>query len=278
MDDPYYGGEYYARMLQVVYPAIKAADPEAQVLIGGLLLDQDPAHDDKTNPPGRFLEGILRGGGGDFFDGVSFHAYVGYDGQLHDWEMRPTSWQGRGGTVAGKVDLLREVLDRYGWPKPLFLTEGGLLCWDCAEPLPPGYLDAQAAYVPRLYLRSVGLELAATIWYTLDGPGWHQAALLDGSQQPRPAYQALSTMTSLLDGARYRQPLEDLPGIEGYVFAMTTGGELWAVWSRDGAALSLPVPDRLDRAVDHLGTPIEVQGDTLDVDFYPIYLLLQPES
>ena len=31
VNDAYYGGGYYAQMLQVVYPAIKAADPEAQV-------------------------------------------------------------------------------------------------------------------------------------------------------------------------------------------------------------------------------------------------------
>src|SRR5512145_713220 len=44
--DPYYGGSYYAEMLKVAYPKIKAADPEAQVLTGGLLLDCDP-----VNPP-----------------------------------------------------------------------------------------------------------------------------------------------------------------------------------------------------------------------------------
>ena len=37
-NDPYYGGGYYAEMLKIVYPQIKAADPEAQILIGGLLL------------------------------------------------------------------------------------------------------------------------------------------------------------------------------------------------------------------------------------------------
>src|SRR5690606_32739206 len=42
MSDPYYGGAYYAEMLKVVYPAIKKADPLAQVVFGGLLLDCDP--------------------------------------------------------------------------------------------------------------------------------------------------------------------------------------------------------------------------------------------
>ena len=33
-DDDYYGGGYYADMLKMVYPAVKSADPQAQVLIG----------------------------------------------------------------------------------------------------------------------------------------------------------------------------------------------------------------------------------------------------
>jgi hypothetical protein len=37
-----YGGGVYAEMLKVAYPQIKAVDPQAQVLIGGLLLDCDP--------------------------------------------------------------------------------------------------------------------------------------------------------------------------------------------------------------------------------------------
>ncbi len=41
----YYGGVYYGEMLNVIYPAIKGVDPNAQVGIGGLLLDCDPTFD-----------------------------------------------------------------------------------------------------------------------------------------------------------------------------------------------------------------------------------------
>ena len=72
INDPYFGGEFYAQMLKAAYPAIKAADPQAQVLVGGLLLDNP---DVATNNTALFLEGILRGGGSPFFDAVSFHCY-----------------------------------------------------------------------------------------------------------------------------------------------------------------------------------------------------------
>lgn len=78
--DYYYGAAYYTSMLKLVYPQIKAADPQAQVLLGGLLANCDP-----VRPPSgqncsssRFFEGVLRNGGAKFFDGVSFHTYEYY--------------------------------------------------------------------------------------------------------------------------------------------------------------------------------------------------------
>ena len=74
--DPYYGGGYYAEMLKATYGQIKEADPQAQLLIGGLLLDCDPTNPPRTSlnsgqykdcTPSRFLEGILKNGGGDYF-------------------------------------------------------------------------------------------------------------------------------------------------------------------------------------------------------------------
>lgn len=47
-NDPYYGGGYFAEMLKRAYPAIKQANPHAQVVLGGLALDCDP-----TLPPPR---------------------------------------------------------------------------------------------------------------------------------------------------------------------------------------------------------------------------------
>ena len=87
--DPYFGGEFYAQMLKAAYPAIKAADPQAQVLIGGLMLDNP---DGKTKNAPRFLEGILRGGGGPFFDAVSFHSYSYPSGAVG--RMSNPNWPG----------------------------------------------------------------------------------------------------------------------------------------------------------------------------------------
>ena len=80
--DPYYGGRYYASVLKQVYPKMKQANANITVMVGGLLLDCDP-----VNPPAgkdctmsRYLEGILVGGGGPYFDTVNFHSYDYYQG------------------------------------------------------------------------------------------------------------------------------------------------------------------------------------------------------
>jgi hypothetical protein len=275
--DPYYGGEYYGQMLQVVYPAIKAADPEAQVLIGGLLLDRDPTVDEHTNPPAHFLEGILRGGGGDFFDIVSFHSYVSYDGQLHDWQTIPPTWAQRGGTLAGKVDFLREVLAKYGYDKPLMLTETGILCRKCPSPAPEDFLLAQAAYLPRLYTQSMALELQAVIWYTLNGPGWRETGLLDADQQPRPAYEALMALTTRLANVDYLGPLEQFPGLEGYAFRRRDGqGEVWVLWAPEDSEVSIELPPGLQQAYDLGGQPLSLPDGSLSVGFAPVYLEVSP--
>lgn len=275
--DEYYGGRYYAEMLQAIYPAMKAVDPEAQVLIGGLLLDRDPAEDEHDNPPGRFLEGILEGGGGDFFDIVGFHAYTHYYSELGDWEKWPSGWAARGGSVEGKVALMRETLNNYGYDKPLMLTEAGLVCSECPSPPPGAFLEAQAAYVPRLYVRNMALGLEATIWYTLDGPGWRQAGLLNEEQQPRPAYRALEAMTSLLEGATFVRALSDFSGLTGYVLEEVEGGsEIWVLWSPDGAPVPIPIPPGLREAHDLYGAPLEPEDDTLEIGFSPVYLVVSP--
>jgi hypothetical protein len=275
--DPYYGGEYYAHMLKVLYPAIKAADPEAQVLLGGLLLDRDPVVDEHPNPPAYFLEGVLRGGGGDFFDIVSFHSYVNYDGLLHNWEISLPTWDQRGGSLAGKVDFLREVLASYGYAKPLMLTEAGLLCRDCPSPAPTDFLQAQAAYVPRLYVRSMTLGLQATIWYSLNGPGWRHSGLLDADQEPKPAYQALQVLTSLLDQAQYVGPIDDFPRLEGYAFERSgVPGALWVLWAPDAVGVPIDVPAGLQQARDLFGAALSPRDGVLEIGFAPVYLEMAP--
>jgi hypothetical protein len=276
--DPYYGGGYYAEMLKVAYPAIKAADPRAQVLIGGLLLDCDPTHppQGKDCKPAKFLEGILRNGGGDYFDIVSFHGYPLYDGTLQ-WDPHFPSWEARGGVVLGKIDFLREVMASYGVDKPLMHTEGALLCHHnspmCNPPEPEFYQD-QADYVVWLYVRNWAQGLRATIWYQFEGPGWRHGGLLDGNQQPKPAYDALQFLSQELEGAKYVKPVTTYPSLEAHEFS-ALGKRVWVLWAPDEQPHTITLPASADRVFDKYGTPISPVVSNITVQS-PVYVELTP--
>jgi hypothetical protein len=278
-NDPYYGGEYYAEMLKVIYPAIKEADPQAKVLIGGLLLDCDP-----TNPPedkdclsSKFFEGILKAGGGNYFDMVSFHGYPQYVSDKRvDTDRDFPTWRARGGVVMGKVSFLREVMSEYQVDKPLLLSESSLLCSernpaDCNPPL-PDFFEAQADYVVKVYLRNWANNLG-TIWFIFNGPGWRYGSMLDENQNPRPAYQAYQFMLGELVGAEYNKNIDQYPGLTGYQF--TRGDRLiWALWSESANQVSISLPGGTLRVLDKFGQPIAENQAQLQISS-PIYVELK---
>jgi hypothetical protein len=203
-NDPYYGGERYAELLRVAYTAIKAVDPQAQVIMGGLLLDCDPASATETEPcaPGRFLEGVLRGGGGDYFDILAFHGGTPWWEPRLDWERNSPKWKHRDGFMAGKYAFVRETLAWYGYVKPVILNETQMLCFpgDPNCPSPDFYPD-QANHLVRLYTRGKALGLAGISWYTLNGPGWRNGGLLNPDQSLRPSFTTLQFLADRLEGA-----------------------------------------------------------------------------
>ena len=286
-NDPLYGGGYYAEMLKLVSPAIKSADPEANVLIGGLLLDCDPTQppEGKDCKPGNFLEGILSNGGGDYFDAVSFHGYAPYFGPTSGipnglfFDDHHPSWEHRGGVVIGKVDFLREVLAKYNFEKPIFHTEGSLLCTeqnptDCD---PPGedFYDSQADYVIRMYVRNWVNGVSGTIWYQFEGPGWRHGGLLDENQNPKPAYDALKFLMTELSDAEYSGGLAQFDALEGYEFT-TPEKRIWVLWSPDEIDAQIRLPENVISVFDKFGNDITPDGVDISVN-NPIYIELRPE-
>ena len=277
-EDEYYGGGYYAEMLKVAYPAIKAVDPTAQVLIGGLLLDCDPTNppNGKTCKPARFLEGILRNGGGNYFDAVSFHGYPPYSGDqgggLYN-DVHYLGWEARGGVVLGKISFIREVMANYGLNKPIMHTEGSLICPYCESPT-AGFLEAQADFVIWLYVRNIAEGLKSTIWYQFNGPGWRFSGMLDENQEPKPAYRVLEFLTQELAGAIYRFPIVQYPALKGYEFR-NSQNRIWILWSPDGSSYTIGLPSGYQRVLDKYGTDITPSTNSLSVNS-PIYIELIP--
>jgi hypothetical protein len=222
--DVYYGGGYYAEILRAIYPQIKSANPQAQVLIGGLLLDCDPRNPPETGSgpkdctPSRYLEGILAGGGGDFFDGISYHAYDYFGQQLGTYGNSnwASAWNVNGPVLSAKAGYLRSLLDQYNVKgKYLLNTELALLCGrDGSEPVcqSQDFLLTKSYYLAEAYTSAIAEQLTANIWYNL--PGWRGSGLIDNNIEPNKAYQALKTSSEQLGGTAYQGLLTDYPSVK----------------------------------------------------------------
>ncbi|OAN42866.1 hypothetical protein A6A03_03885 [Chloroflexus islandicus] len=293
MNDEYYGGERYGRMLRVVTPAIRAADPGSKVIFGGLLLAR-PANTNHTDgKPFNFLAGALRAGAGPYFDILAFHTYPTYferTGVSHiDFDLDAQSmggaWVSRGGTTVGKARFLREVMQQYGINKPLFLNETGLRCdnrYSSCETQPTAYEQAKANHLIRSSMRAIADGVENYIWYTLQGPGWSSTGLLDGSQQPRPAYIAMKTAIERLNEVRLPpQPFTGYgAGTEAYRFR-GNGFVLDVVWSVDSTLRQITLPaTSFIAAYTRDGAPIIPASSggnvTISVGFENIYLKRTP--
>ena len=274
--DADYGGAWFAGMLKAAYPEMKAADPEAQVLVGGLLLDCDPRNPPagKDCKPARFLEGILKYGGGDAFDGVAFHAYDYYSGARGQYSNAgwASAWNTTGPVVSAKAAYLRQILDRYGYAhRYLVATEVALICGQTggeAECKTKDFSDTKSAYIAEAYAASMASRVKAAIWYSLSG--WRASGLVSGRLQPLNAYLAYRTAARRMVGTVSVKLIEPEPGLKAYEFTRN-GGRMWLVWSTDSAGQPLPASAPPSAAYDVYGTRLSRSKPIL-VTSIPVYV------
>ncbi|MEA1928909.1 MAG: cellulase family glycosylhydrolase, partial [Candidatus Auribacterota bacterium] len=235
----YYGKEY-ALMLKAVYPAIKAADPSARVVMGGLAYDGF-INGDSGNFYQRFINDVIENGGAPYFDIMNFHYYY----------FARETW----GNINGKANHLKAVLAWYGVSKPMICSEVGI--WGYEEPY---YLDLQARYVPMVFSRGLSAGLETVLWFplsteeglTFDGGLLREEDLSD----PKPAYISYQTMTSELDDYRYCAVIETgSTDLEGYEFISNENGKSKeVVWAQEDTSGFMIFPYESIRVVAIDGT------------------------
>jgi len=275
ISDPYYGGGRYGEMLKVVTPAIKAADPSAQVWIGGLLLAQPVPADPNLGHPELFLQGILESGAAPYFDAIPYHSYPGYNGIR--MEQDAGDWAAWGGYLVGKARFLRNIMAPYGVTKPLYINEVGMNCSWCTEPLQDRFLQMQADFLVRSFSRALNEHVSGVMWYTMDGPGWRYSGLLDSKQNPKPVYVAYQNYITRLTLSEPLGPVNYGTGIESYAFGR--GREaIHVIFTINDTALTISLPQsEFIAAYTRDGAPIppSLSGSnyTFQVTFEPIYLI-----
>jgi len=283
--DAYYGGGYYGEMLKVVYPQVKAADTRAQVLIGGLLLDCDPVNPPES-PPGsgklndciasRFLEGILKNGGGDFFDIVAYHAYDYYANMVGEYVNGNwhSAWNTTGPVSIAKARYIRSLLTTYGHPdKSLMNTESALLCISKDQQCQSEeFASTKSYYVAEVYASALAEALQANLWYSLTG--WRDSGLVDDKFQPLPAYDAFRFSASMLQGAVFVGKIDQFPGVKGYEFSRKQQ-PFWILWSQDGADHTIQLSEAPTAVYDVIGKQVTVSRN-LNLTVAPLYIEWNP--
>ncbi len=275
IDDPYYNGESYGEMLKVVAPAMRAADPNVRIIIGGLLLDRPDTRIVGWGKPERFFEGILRAGAADSFDMVGVHAYPWFQGVEIDSDLVDPRWINWGGMTFGKVQFLRNVMQQYGVDKPIVMNETSLLLGQDFHN--ETFYDAQANHLVRTTLRALSVGVQAYCWYTFHESGWLSAGLLDRSNNPRTNYRAYQELIKQAGSVRTVQRITNYgDAVEAYRFDQGAR-YVDVLWSRDGVAdqVSILKPAFL-AAYTRNGATLEPQltpaAAVVTVSYSPVYI------
>jgi hypothetical protein len=171
----------YLTLLRGFDSAVRAADPNARIMLGGLF--PTPRHGiDMTG----FVSALLRGGGARLFDAAALHSYA----------ATPRD-------ALASVAQARSLLDRLGDPRArLWITEVG---WASAGQ-PSGLTvgpDRQADYLTQTFdlaaedRKRLGLD--GVIWYSLNdtpGPLWPgHCGLFTLNGQAKPSWDAFTELT-----------------------------------------------------------------------------------
>lgn len=257
--------EAYVDVLQAVYQPIKAVDPEAQVVFGGIAYD---AWDVYGGPFVKaFLDDVLEHGGGDYFDVMNFHYYLAF----------ADNWAPYGIDILGKYNYLRNKLAAYGVQKPFICTETSM--W--SDAFHGGSDELQSRYVVQVFARSMAADFRFAIWFQFvdDGElGTHKWGLVNEYYYPKPAYEAYQTLARQLGGTAFvRTWPEGKTGsgaIEAYEFqqgenmAWPDGTEhIVVTWTNDEEEHLLAVEGDELVQVDKYGAETWVQdGDDGQVD------------
>jgi hypothetical protein len=239
-------GDEYAKALSFAYQAIKAADSQAIVLMGGLAYDGFTEYGGAFNR--YFSDTVMQAGGGAFIDVLNFHYFPVFHEEWERWdpnsEDRQKDWlpaptcgdyfDGQGATYeAGGIDLIAKTSHYrnrmntcFGLDKPVWVTELA----DHGYANDPESLNQQARYVIQGNVRGVAAGVTNIVWYAMVTPndGFHQGLLYDDFS-PKPAFYSYQTMTSQLDGYLFSYTMT-VVNVEAYVFKSGTGQEKVVAW------------------------------------------------
>jgi hypothetical protein len=268
--------ERFVELLKVTYETIKAADPEARVVLGGISkLGPDAFHaglfgdsiemDGKRVTPAMLerqphfreeypLRTYVLEHGHPYFDVVSFHQY------------------GRYAAIEKEMEYLRGIMRAHGYDKPVWMTEVG----GPFAPYGEAYSeDRQAQEVVKYYVTALASGVEVLFWSTYQPtPEWGTAfintALVDVRGRRKPAYDSYKLMTATLADATRAESLFGSERARVVRFTRRNRPPVYVAWADGGAADRVPAPAARAGALERLPALLggTLQGRTLEVTWY----------
>jgi hypothetical protein len=249
----------YVAFMHTAYDAVKAADPGAKVMLGGLAM-LGYSEIDNTN----FLRHFLEAGGGPYFDIAAFHFGESHETAWYtcaDHDRSPGHVCRSAEGLKGKAQIVQNTLSEEGVSgKTIMLNELGFHC----EPCDAARQEEHARWVVKAHARAMSEELPVVIWYTLDYPGFHGSSLLNSDGSPRPAYNVYPVMASELYMMRYKRTIDGadefgVADLEGYVFELGSLKDKSVMWVNGSTSRLISYPVALVeggqlRVVDRYGS------------------------
>jgi hypothetical protein len=280
-------GHKYAQMLATVSPAIKAGNPNAKVVFGGI------AYDAFTDQGGtfvrKFLDDVLTAGGGNYFDIMNFHTYPVF---AENWTGKKDSLGGPG--LLEKTNYIRNKLAGYGLQKPMIVTEAGWFSDDPPNYPLPNNPDIQARYLVQLFTQAMAADLDIMIWWMLHdaGIGYNDTGLVTNGTPPvrKPAFFVYRNMAKEMYTTQFNRKLSlaetGHQQVEAYLFNdPVKQRQLYIAWRNPAYdntthPLRLPVAQATVKSIE--GTVLYTVADgsdgvldghvTIQVSGRPVYI------
>jgi len=252
--------EDYVKLLRATYPAIKAADPTAQVLNGGLGV--------LIGATSQFASTLFERGG-NYFDIFAIHSHGGVE------------------NLETTLDSVRDKKQTYLTNKPIWVNESGI----SVDPNDAEAELTRAAEITKklVVARHYGVENFA-LFILRNGPESYSSAadnfaVVDSNGEPRPVLLAYNNAVKLLIDSN---PFNiELQKNSDHAYAFKSGNRVviaaWGDESGESASIRIPLSGFRGNAqiYDMFGAMrnIEVGKElSIRVSKYPVYVVTELQS
>ncbi|MBN1887787.1 MAG: hypothetical protein JW850_07340 [Thermoflexales bacterium] len=210
--------EAYVEQLGVFYTQVKALDPGALVLFGGLAYDNWGDGSIERN----FFTETLRYGASQFFDAANFHYYP----------TNPIDFP----TMAHKVNAIRDIMTRHNVQgKQIWVSETGMWVNDIGVASLNGSVELQRDYIVQEIARGFGAGADAILWFDPRefpaGPHRVRRWLISMEHQPINGYATFQHLAGKITGTHCTGRYQAVPSnVEAYKF-VASDRSLYILWS-----------------------------------------------